>query len=283
MKSRYMPLARTIAFVLSAMCIHGASATIVHGTPAEIVDSTSAGLVRVDDNRKAGTIVAYATEPGRLAYDTFGGDHSPYAEALLRYLEAPLDVGLMLRWVRDAVLELTSGSQKPVAHVSLSGRSVYLAANPALPPSKREPVEGSKQEEGPVRVALTIGNSAYEHFNPLTTPRNDSAEIASALERLGFLVFRFANTDKATLESAIREFGEKASNAEVAVVYYTGHGIGAAGNHYLIPVDAQFGSTADIAAAAVPLDLVMRSLEPASVLRLILLDAMFEEQQYGRK
>ena len=95
-------------------------------------------------------------------------------------------------------------------------------------------------------------------------------------------MFRFANTDKATLESAIREFGEKASNAEVAVVYYTGHGIGAAGNHYLIPVDAQFGSTADIA-AAVPLDLVMRSLEPASVLRLILLDAMFEEQQYGRK
>ena len=120
----------------------------------------------------------------------------------------------MLRWVRDAVLELTSGSQKPIAHVSLSGRSVYLAANPALPPSKRESVEGSKQEERPVRVALTIGNSAYEQFNPLRAPINDSPEIASALERLGFLVFRFANTDKATMEGAIREFGEKASNAE---------------------------------------------------------------------
>ena len=276
MKSRYMPLSRTIAVVLSAMCIHGASATIVRETPAEIVDSTTGGLVRVDDNRQAGTIVAYAAEPGRVAYDGPDGGHSPFATALLRYLEAPLDVGLMLRWVRDAVLESTSGDQKPMAHVDLPGRSVYLAANPASPPSTRQPQERAEQEEPPTRIALTVGISAYEHTNTLKSPLNDAAEIASSLERLGFLVVRLENTDKATLLSALREFHDKASSAEVAVVFFSGHGFQYDGDHYLMPVDAQLNYREDIAAAGVPLRSVMNVLEPASVLRLILVDAMVD-------
>ena len=258
MNTRCKPFACTAVFVLSVMCAHEASAA----------------LARMHENPHAGTIVAYAAEPGRVAYDGPDGGHSPFATALLRYLEAPLDVGLMLRWVRDAVLESTSGDQKPMARVDLPGRSVYLAANPAAPSSTRQPQEWSRRNP-PTRIALTVGISAYEHINSLKTPLSNAAEIASALERLGFLVVRVKNADKATLESALREFHDKASNAEVAVVFFSGHGVEYDGDHYLIPVDAQLNTRKDIAAAGVPLRGVMDLLEPASVLRLILVDAMF--------
>ena len=130
MNTRCKPFACTAVFVLSVMCAHEASAA----------------LARMHENPHAGTIVAYAAEPGRVAYDGPDGGHSPFATALLRYLEAPLDVGLMLRWVRDAVLESTSGDQKPMARVDLPGRSVYLAANPAAPSSTRQPQEWSRRE-----------------------------------------------------------------------------------------------------------------------------------------
>ena len=145
MDTQWMPLVRTAAFVLSLMWVQAASAGLV-----------SAGLVRLHQDPYAGTVVVYAAEPGYVAYDGPDGGHSPFAEALLRYLEAPLDVGMMLRWVRDAVLESTSGDQRPIAHVSLPGRSIYLAANPALPPSGRLPADDAEREEVPARVALTI-------------------------------------------------------------------------------------------------------------------------------
>ena len=266
MNTRCKHLAGAAAVVLSVMCVR----------------ESSAGLVTMQEDPQAGTIIAYSAESGGLAYDGPEGGHSPFAEALLRYLEAPLDVGLMLRWVRDAVLESTSGDQRPETHLSLSGRSVYLAENPALHPSKRRPAEGVEQENEPTRVALTIGNSAYEQFNSLKTPINDAAEIASSLERLGFLVARFENTDKATLDSALQEFREKASNAAIAVVFYSGHGVQFGGGHYLIPVDAQIDVRAELDAEAVPLGLVMDAARQASVLRLIVVDAMFDDYHGGR-
>ena len=263
--------------MLSAALAHGASADIVlpengssAGTPLR-----EEGLARVVADAGAGTVVAYAGAPGGVVFDALEDSrHSPYAGALLRYIEAPLDVGLMLRWVRDAVVQLTSGQQRPVAHVSLSGRSVHLAANPTSRPS-----DGADPEDDPLRVALTIGNAAYEHVTTLRTPLDDAAELASALERLGFSVVRLADADRATLESGLREFSEKAANAEVAVVYYSGHGASNAGTRYLIPVDAQVTSPADVDGAAVALDLVMDAVEPASELRLIMLDAMFPAQE----
>lgn len=280
-------LARATALVLSAALTHGVSAGIVlpekgfsAGTPLR-----EEGLARVDAAARAGTVIAYAGAPGGVVFDALEDSrHSPYADALLRYVEAPLDVGLMLRWVRDAVVQSTSGQQRPVAHVSLSGRSVHLAANPTSRPSERRPAEEADPGDDPLRVALTIGNAAYEHVTPLHTPLDDAAELASALERLGFSVVRLADTDRAALESGLREFREKAANAEVAVVYYAGHGASNTGTRYLIPVDAQVTSPVDADGAAVALDLVMDAVEPASELRLIMLDAMFPalEELYRR-
>ena len=284
MTQRYRHRAHATALVLLAAFAQGASAGITlpdKGASAEVT-LPDAGLARVHPNAQAGTIVAYAGSPGGIVSDgRDGARNSPYAQALLRYLEAPLDVGLMLRWVRDAVLDLTSGEQEPVAHVSLSGRSVYLTANPASHPSPRKQAGGAEREEASPRVALTIGNGAYQHASVLKNPLNDAEAVSSALEGLGFEVVRLADVDGAALDSGLVQFREKAADAEIAVVYYSGHGIQIAGSHYLLPVDVPFGSPGEIDAVAVPLDRVMHAVEPASVLRLIMLDAMFEAQRNG--
>ena len=90
------------------------------------------GLARVEPSKD--TLVAYAAKEGTTA-DDGEGDHSPYTEALLRYLEEPgLEVGLMFRKVRDAVWESTGESQLPYTYGSLSSDGVYLAGKgPPLP------------------------------------------------------------------------------------------------------------------------------------------------------
>ena len=209
MNRQYKRLARTTAWMLSAALVQTASAGIDLDELATRIDS-------VERTTQAGTVVAYAGAPGGLVSD--GVRNSRYAEALLRYLDAPLDVGSMLRWVRDSVLESTSGTQEPVAHVSLPGRSVYLAANPASRPSEYPPAEETVRRADSRRVALTIGNAAYEHVEPLRTPLNNAVAISSSLERLGFSVTRLADTDKAALETGLRVFRAQAANAEIAVV-----------------------------------------------------------------
>ena len=101
-----------------------------------ITDPTRAvgqrGLARVEPSKD--TLVAYAAKEGTTA-DDGKGDHSPYTEALLLYLEEPgLEVGFMFRKVRDAVWESTGKSQLPYTYGSLSSDGVYLAGKgPSLP------------------------------------------------------------------------------------------------------------------------------------------------------
>ena len=85
----------------------------------------------------------------------------------------------------------------------------------------------------------------------------------------------------ATLLNAMRELREKATNAEVAVVFYSGHGVQFGGGDYLTPVDAKTRTRAEVDAEAIPLGLVIDAASPASVLRLILMDVMFDQQQDG--
>ena len=91
--------------------------------------SIGRGLARVEPSGE--TLIAYAAKEGTVASDG-AGRNSPYSEALLGHLEEPgLEVGLMFRKVRDAVVGLTGGRQEPFVYGSLSSRGVYLAAAPA--------------------------------------------------------------------------------------------------------------------------------------------------------
>ncbi len=80
------------------------------------------------------TLVAYAAKEGTVAADG-EGRNSPYTTALLNHLEEPgLEVGLMFRKVRDAVLATTGGRQEPFVYGSLSSEGAYLAALPEPEP-----------------------------------------------------------------------------------------------------------------------------------------------------
>ena len=124
------------------------------------------------------------------------------------------------------------------------------------------------------RVALVLGNSAYRNVAPLANPVNDSARIASTLKDAGFdVVDSRRDLPAAETRRALRDFADRARDADIAVVYYAGHGIEVDGANYLIPVDARLERDTDIYDEGLSLDRILIAIEPAKKLRLVILDA----------
>ena len=124
------------------------------------------------------------------------------------------------------------------------------------------------------RVALVLGNSAYQNAPPLANPVNDGSVIAAKLKEAGFDVVDSRHDLSASqTRRALRDFEDNARDADIAVVYYAGHGIEVDGTNYLIPVDAKLERDTDVYDEALSLDRVLVSLEPAKQLRLVILDA----------
>jgi tetratricopeptide (TPR) repeat protein len=127
------------------------------------------------------------------------------------------------------------------------------------------------------RVALVIGNSAYQGAAPLTNPKGDAEAVGAALTQVGFdTVMVRLDLDRRKLLAALREFELEAEKADWAVIYYAGHGIEVGGTNYLIPVDAALTTDRDAGDEAVPLERVITSLQQTKKLRLVVLDACRE-------
>ena len=123
------------------------------------------------------------------------------------------------------------------------------------------------------RVALVIGNSAYQHVAKLPNPARDANAIAALLRGAGFdQVEQRNDLTIREFRRAMREFAYLARDADMALVFYAGHGIEVGGNNYLIPTDARLKSDLDIEDEVMSLDRVLRSLEAART-RLVILDA----------
>src|SRR5437899_2679301 len=124
------------------------------------------------------------------------------------------------------------------------------------------------------RVALVIGNSAYRNVAKLSNPANDAVAVAAMFKSAGFdTVESKLNLTVSELRKALRDFGNTSRDADVAVVYYAGHGIELDGTNYLIPVDATLETDADVLDETLSLDRVLFAVEPAKQLRLVILDA----------
>ena len=123
------------------------------------------------------------------------------------------------------------------------------------------------------RVALVIGNAAYEHAPGLANPLNDAGDIGAALGRLGFAVTKLENANYDELRLGLRAFTRAASTSEVALIFYAGHGIEVDKRNFMIPVDARLLSDREVEFETVSLDLVSRAVEGASGLGLVILDA----------
>ena len=123
------------------------------------------------------------------------------------------------------------------------------------------------------RVALVIGNSNYVHAVALPNPANDAHLIASTLRNAGFEVIEGVDQDNAGMHSLVSRFTEQAYDADLAVIFYAGHGMQVDGKNYLIPVDADLTSPAYLRTRTIQIDDFMAALPPDPAIGVIILDA----------
>jgi uncharacterized caspase-like protein len=127
------------------------------------------------------------------------------------------------------------------------------------------------------RVALVIGNSAYAHAPQLPNPANDADAMSALLKDGGFdVVETHHDLGVEDMRRVVRDFTDQMPGADVAVVYFAGHGVEVDGGNYLVPVDAQLRRDIDVEDETVSLDRVLKVIEPAKRLRLVILDACRE-------
>jgi uncharacterized caspase-like protein len=124
------------------------------------------------------------------------------------------------------------------------------------------------------RVALVIGMSKYQQVPRLANPARDADVVAALFKQAGFdTINNQRDLGIVDLRRGIREFSETSRDADIAVVYYAGHGIEVDGTNYLVPADAKLVSDFDIEDETVSLDRVLKALEGTKRLRLVILDA----------
>jgi hypothetical protein len=133
---------------------------------------------------------------------------------------------------------------------------------------------GSTNPNAGKRIALVIGNGAYTKAPPLKNPPNDARDMAATLRALGFDVTHGINVNQRDMKRLIREFGQKLKTGGSGLFYYAGHGVQSKGRNYLIPVDADIQSEAEVEDSGVDVSLVLNYMDDAqNGLNIVILDA----------
>ena len=123
------------------------------------------------------------------------------------------------------------------------------------------------------RLALVIGNGKYANAPKLENPANDSADIAAALRNVGFEVIEQQDASRESMTKAVREFSSRLRGTEVALFFYAGHGMQMSGENYLLPVDADIQTPADVRFNTVNLTDIQQEMEGSGRANIIILDA----------
>jgi hypothetical protein len=130
----------------------------------------------------------------------------------------------------------------------------------------------TKTSYAETRVALVIGNGAYQNAPRLPNPSNDAADVAASLKRSGFETILATDLDKTAMDAATIRFARVARTADVALFYYSGHALQFGGVNYLAPVDAKLTDEADLR-RMVRVDEIVSDLQQAKNLRILVLDS----------
>ena len=123
------------------------------------------------------------------------------------------------------------------------------------------------------RVALVIGNGAYQNAAHLPNPPNDARAVAEALRGLDFEVIEAVDLDQPDMLARVDEFSARLEGADTGLFYYAGHGLQVAGENYLVPIDARLQREAQVRLQTLPLQTVLATMEAAVATRIVLLDA----------
>ncbi|MER2634709.1 MAG: caspase family protein, partial [Rhizobiaceae bacterium] len=149
-----------------------------------------------------------------------------------------------------------------------SPRQIFLAVLAVLallaPAAQAQALKG---------VALIVGQSKYEHIAPLPNPANDARDVVKLMTDLGFDARSVSDRDSGRLKRDLERFVEDAADADVAFLYYSGHGIEAGGENFLVPVDADLSSLSNADEALVSISAVLDELKSKVPVSIVLLDA----------
>jgi tetratricopeptide (TPR) repeat protein len=176
--------------------------------------------------------------------------------------------GDLPRAVVDLEVSLSFNSNQPRVRAALDRIREALVAKPGTGKDQQPPTMSILQK----RVALVIGNGAYETMPRLANPTNDAADIAASLRALGFDVSVGLDLKRADMEDRVISFAKAARTADAALVFYAGHGLQHHGINYLAPTDARITDEADLL-KLVKVQELIQNLQGAKNAGILILDA----------
>jgi uncharacterized protein YecT (DUF1311 family) len=130
-----------------------------------------------------------------------------------------------------------------------------------------------RSESNGRRVAFVIGNSAYQSVPALPNPRNDAQGLAAALRRLDFEVVLALDVTRSEMAAHVRRFVGLLPGADVALLFYAGHGLGFQGQNYIVPIDASAQDEVDVKLGMHPIRIIIEQMERLARINLVMLDA----------
>ena len=131
------------------------------------------------------------------------------------------------------------------------------------------------------RVALVIGIANYQTVPKLTNTINDSRLIARTLEAMEFDVQLLVDAGLDEFREAVDEFAFKAETADLALVYFAGHGVEFGGKNFLIPADSTAANHQQLADTSILDDELVSAVERARRLRIVILDSCRDDPFAG--
>jgi uncharacterized caspase-like protein len=123
------------------------------------------------------------------------------------------------------------------------------------------------------RVALVFGMAAYQNVTALKNTVNDATALARTLEQIGFRVDVQMDATREEALAALDKFAFEAETADIALIYYAGHGVSVQGTTFLIPVDAKVREAKDIVTASVTMDQMLAAVDGARKMSILILDS----------
>jgi tetratricopeptide (TPR) repeat protein len=123
------------------------------------------------------------------------------------------------------------------------------------------------------RVALVIGMAEYETVVTLDNTLNDAVGVSEKLAEIGFEVTTLLDASGAEFRAGVDAFSVRAETADLALIYFAGHGVEVQGENFLIPIDANVSSNRDVQRQALSLDYLLRAVDGARKMRIVILDS----------
>jgi uncharacterized caspase-like protein len=161
-----------------------------------------------------------------------------------------------------------SSQSEPPSTEPLSAAQQAASAGPQQ--ERTTKTESALVRQG--RIALVIGNSSYSGLPKLANPANDAQAIADKLRSISFRTTLVLDASEQDLRREVRKFASDSADADIAVVFYAGHGAQVNGENYLLPVDMEIARTeADIQLTGLKVDDLVNSVR--STTKIVFLDA----------